>query len=77
MGNEISFKVLKKDGTTSMVCKGTVAGDRMKLSIENLSEGDYRQAFRCSQGGELRTEGLTRLMSYARSDQAGCSCSEN
>ena len=44
MGNEISFKVLKKDGTTSMVCKGTVAGDRMKLSIENLSEGDYRQA---------------------------------
>jgi len=44
VGNEISFKVLKKDGTTSMVCKGTVAGDRMKLSIENLSEGDYRQA---------------------------------
>jgi hypothetical protein len=33
VGNEFSFKVLKKDGTTAMICKGTVAGDKMKLSI--------------------------------------------
>jgi hypothetical protein len=44
VGNEFSFKVLKKDGTTAMICKGTVAGDKMKLSIDNLSEGDHRQA---------------------------------
>ena len=44
VGNELSFKVLKKDGTTAMVCKGTVAGDKMSLSIDNLSEGDHRQA---------------------------------
>jgi hypothetical protein len=44
VGNEVSFKVLKKDGTTAMVCKGTVAGDKMKLSIDNLSEGEHRQA---------------------------------
>ena len=43
-GNEFSFKVLKKDGTTAMVCKGTLAGDKMKLNIDNLSEGDHRQA---------------------------------
>ena len=44
VGNEVSFKVLKKDGTTAMVCKGTLAGDKMKLTIDNLSEGEHRQA---------------------------------
>ena len=43
-GNDFSFKVLKKDGSTAMVCKGTVKGDQMTLGIDNLGEGDHRQA---------------------------------
>jgi hypothetical protein len=34
----------RQSQTKSMVCKGTVTGDTMKLSIDNLSEGDHRQA---------------------------------
>jgi hypothetical protein len=44
VGSEFFFKVLKKDGTTAMVCKGKVTGDKLKLSIDNLCEGDHRQA---------------------------------
>src|ERR1700722_10703732 len=43
-GNDFSFKVLKSDGSTAMVCKGTLKGDKMTLGIDNLGEGDHRQA---------------------------------
>ena len=43
-GKDFSFKVLKKDGSVAMVCKGTINGDKMTLSIENTSEGERRQA---------------------------------
>ena len=43
-GNQITFKVVRKDGSTLMDCKGSVNGGKMNLSIENLGEGDHRTA---------------------------------
>lgn len=39
-GDHVSFKTLRKDGSDGVLFTGTVAGDQMKLEVNNLGEGE-------------------------------------
>jgi len=39
-GDHVSFKTLRKDGSDAVLFTGTVAGDQMKLQVNNLGESE-------------------------------------
>ncbi len=42
-GDRISFKTLRKDGTDGVLFTGTLAGDNLELTMNNLGEGERRE----------------------------------